>query len=56
VRERFDPVFNVVGEKVALGPMRRDLLSLYQRWINDLESARGLGGYRPFAFEEEEKW
>jgi RimJ/RimL family protein N-acetyltransferase len=50
------PVFNIVGKKVALGPLRKDLLPLYQRWINDLESARNLGGYRPFAFEEEEKW
>ncbi len=56
MRGRSGPVFNLVGEKVALGPMRKDLLPLYQRWINDLESARSLGGHRPFAFEEEEEW
>ncbi len=51
-----DTIINVVGEKVALGPMRKDLLPLYQRWINDLESARNIGGYRPLTSEEEEKW
>jgi RimJ/RimL family protein N-acetyltransferase len=48
--------FNIIGDEVALGPLRKDLLPTYHRWINDLESARNLGGYRPFAFEEEEKW
>lgn len=51
-----DPILNIVGEKVALGPLRKDLLPVYQRWINDLESARNLGGHRPFTFEEEEDW
>ncbi len=41
------PVLNVVGELVALGPLRRDLLPLYGRWINDLASARNLGSHRP---------
>ena len=31
-----EPILNVVGDLVALGPLRRDLLPLYQRWINDL--------------------
>jgi len=31
------PVVNIVGEKVALGPIRRDLLPVYQRWNNDVE-------------------
>lgn len=56
MKGRSGPIFNVVGEKVALGPMRKDLLPLYERWINDLESARSLGGFRPFTFEEEEAW
>jgi hypothetical protein len=29
------PILNVVGERVALGPLREDLLPLYGRWIND---------------------
>ena len=31
-----EPILNVADELVALGPLRRDLLPLYQRWINDL--------------------
>ena len=38
-----EPILNVVGELVALGPLRRDLLPLYQRWINDLGTMRTLG-------------
>ena|SRR5215213_8043741 len=37
------PVLNVVGERVALGPLRRDLLPDYQRWANDLRAADRLG-------------
>ena len=50
------PVLNVVGELAALGPLRRDLLPLYGRWINDLASARNLGSHRPYTAEEEEDW
>lgn len=32
-------ILNVEGDPVALGPLRRDLLPLYARWINDLGSA-----------------
>ena len=28
------PILNVEGDLVALGPLRRDLLPLYTRWIN----------------------
>ena len=31
------PIVNIVGEKVALGPLRRDLLPLYHKWSNDFE-------------------
>lgn len=27
---------NIVGELVTLGPLRRDLVPTYQRWMNDL--------------------
>jgi len=30
------PVVNIEGERVALGPLRRDLLPAYHRWFNDL--------------------
>jgi diamine N-acetyltransferase len=51
------PVINITGEKVALGPIRRDLLPLYQRWMNDFEVTRTLGArLRPLTHEAEEAW
>ncbi|MGH2387879.1 MAG: GNAT family N-acetyltransferase [Chloroflexota bacterium] len=51
------PVVNIVGELVALGPQRKDLLPVYQRWINDFQTVRHLGSYpRPLTFEQEEAW
>lgn len=34
-----EPDFIVVGEKVALGPLRRDLAVVYARWMNQLAFA-----------------
>jgi RimJ/RimL family protein N-acetyltransferase len=34
------PILNLVGEKVALGPFRRELLSQQHRWRNDFEARR----------------
>lgn len=31
------PLLNLQGEKVALGPLRRDLIPCYTRWINEFE-------------------
>lgn len=50
------PVLNITGELVALGPLRRDLLPLYQRWINDTEVARALGVFLPLTVEKETEW
>jgi RimJ/RimL family protein N-acetyltransferase len=51
------PILNVVGEKVALGPLRRDLLPVYLRWMNDFVVTRTLGvALRPFTSEAEEAW
>lgn len=51
------PLLNIVGEKVALGPRRRELLPLYLKWINDFEVARTLAAHmRPTTLESEEKW
>ncbi|HVB21076.1 MAG TPA: GNAT family protein [Ktedonobacteraceae bacterium] len=33
------PIVNIVGEKVALGPSRRDTVPLIYRWLNDFEVA-----------------
>lgn len=36
------PVITIEGDRVALGPIRRDLIPLYQSWINDLSVTRFL--------------
>lgn len=49
-----DLVFNMMGERVALGPLRRDLQSLYERRDDDLEPAHMLGNMpRPVTTDEE---
>lgn len=51
------PIFNIVGELVALGPVRRDLIPIYQRWINDFEVVRTLALFpQPFTEETETRW
>jgi len=52
------PILNLVGDKVALGPIRRELLPLYQRWINDFAVLHGLAvtGPRPMTAEGEAAW
>ena len=49
------PEFVVVGEKVALGPLRRDLAAVYARWVNQLEVRRGLDVLGVVTPETEEK-
>ena len=58
VDPRDQPILNLVGQKVALGPIRRELLALYQRWINDFDVIRTLGvhGMRPVTAEGEAAW
>lgn len=51
------PIINIEGELVALGPIRRDLVPVYQRWMNDFEVTRTLALYpAPMTAELEEKW
>jgi RimJ/RimL family protein N-acetyltransferase len=38
------PRRNIAGRVVSLGPLRRDLVPLYQRWINDFGTQSTLGG------------
>ena len=38
--EQPGPLVSIVGERVALGPLRRALLPTYQRWINDFHVMR----------------
>ena len=56
-REPERPVVNVVGERVALGPLQRDLLPAYQRFSNDLAAADRLGSLpRPVTLEGQAAW
>ncbi len=51
------PVVTIVGERIALGPLRRDLLATYQRWGNDLPTVRTQGGApRPLTAEGVAAW
>ena len=51
------PVLSIEGELVALGPLRRDLLPLYQRWLNDLGTTRTLDlPPQPMTIEKEQSW
>lgn len=52
-----DVLLNIVGDKVGLGPLRRDLLPVYTRWINDFRTLRTLGAPpEPMAVAREEEW
>jgi diamine N-acetyltransferase len=50
------PDFIVAGERVALGPLRRDLASAYARWMNELEVRRGHNLLAIATPESQEKW
>src|SRR5215213_7472963 len=41
-----DPIVNVRGERVALGPLHRELLPLIERWDNEFQTV-DLGGDEP---------
>lgn len=49
------PLITIEGEHVALGPIRRDLIPLYQAWINDLTVSRFLRN-GPITLDQEVKW
>ena len=51
-----EPDFVVVGDRVALGPLRRDLAADYARWMNELEVRRGLDHMGIATAESQEKW
>lgn len=46
------PVVSVSGERVALGPLRRDLIDTYLRWFNDMNVIRTLNHPRQTTREE----
>ena len=51
------PILNIEGELVALGPLSREHLPLYLRWINDFDTTRTLSvPPRPMTLEQETAW
>ena len=51
-----EPTFTVLGNHAALGPQRRDLVPLVQRWLNDYAVLAPLGvPLRPLTREAEER-
>jgi RimJ/RimL family protein N-acetyltransferase len=50
------PTLLVSGTRAALGPLRRDLLETYQRWMTDVEVLRGLGQRGVFTLDAEQAW
>ena len=50
------PHINLAGEKVAIGPMRKEYVPLYERWLTDFEVTRTLLFIRPMTREAEEAW
>jgi RimJ/RimL family protein N-acetyltransferase len=46
------PVISIVGERVALGPLRRDLLPIYLRWNNDFGVTRTMSVPRPLTLDQ----
>ncbi len=52
-----EPIVNLRGKKVALGPLRRDLVPLMHRWMNDFEVTQTLAvGRKPSTLEDQEAW
>lgn len=51
------PIITVEGERVALGPLRRDLIPVYHAWITDLQTNRFLlAGAASMTLDEEIEW
>jgi diamine N-acetyltransferase len=51
-----DPDYLVVGDKVALGPLRPDLAATYARWMNQLDVRHGLAEMGIASPQSQEKW
>jgi diamine N-acetyltransferase len=51
-----EPDYIVVGDKVALGPLRRDLAAVYARWMNEIDVRRGLDYLGVATQATQEKW
>jgi RimJ/RimL family protein N-acetyltransferase len=53
-----EPILNIVGEKVVLGPPTREQIPNYSRWFSDVETMRSQGSPEPAprTVEEITKW
>ena len=51
-----EPEFIVVGDRVALGPLRLDLAADYARWLNDPAVRDGLNQMGIATPQSQEKW
>lgn len=52
-----EPVIQLRGERIGLGPLRGDLLDTYLRWVNDLRVSRTLAlPSRPHTRAMQERW
>ncbi len=51
------PIINVEGDLIALGPLRRESIPQYLRWMNDFATTRTLAVQpRPMTLEQETAW
>jgi RimJ/RimL family protein N-acetyltransferase len=52
-----EPTLSIPGDRVALGPLRRELYPLHVRWVNDPEVGWNVfGGPQERSLEEEGAW
>ena len=54
--DRHERDFIVVGDKVALGPLRRDLAADYARWMNDPAVRDGLNQMGIATSQSQQQW
>jgi diamine N-acetyltransferase len=48
------PITNIVGERLSLRPLDRDLIDTYWRWLNDFRMTRTIGQPVPYSWEQVE--
>jgi RimJ/RimL family protein N-acetyltransferase len=47
------PIINISGERVGLGPLRRELIPLYHQWRNDQSTSQTIGLTWPVTLDDE---
>ena len=51
-----EPDYLIAGERVALGPLRRDLADTFARWLNDIDTRNGLSHLGILEEKTEDTW